>query len=175
MGFFKTLLTWIVVFISCLVVYWILGWIYQDLIKESFAKLLLLLFMPLGFCLLVSGTDHPVWVVIRIIGLLLLVVPALVFHIKCMPEASKDMPAIYCMFLPMSCISALAGYLGVGYETLAYVSKASIFICFLVSLVICFFCNYATTGLFIFTLIVSAIALIVLGVKRIKEGSAFEY
>ena len=179
MGFFKSIAVWAVVFLSCLGAYFLLGAIYDDYIKEGFPKLNILLFMPLGFCLLVSGTDHFIWGIIRLVGLGLLVIPALVFHIQCMNAVNEpalhQMPSIYCMFLPMACVAALAGYLGVGYETLAYVSKASLFICFCVGLVFSFITRYAHEVLFIIAIVISAIALLILGIKRLKEGSAFAY
>ena len=175
MGFLKGLATWAFVFVSCLVAYWILGWIYDDYIKEGFAKTLITIFMPLGFCLLVSGDDGIFWRILRIIGLGLLIIPALVFHIQGMVEPTAKAPSIYCMFLPMACISALAGYLCVGYETLAYVSKASMFICFCVMLFFAWITRYAHIVLFIIALVISGIALLILGIKRLKEGSAFAY
>ena len=163
--------------ISWYVLYFIMNWqVGGDI--SGFAKVSLLFLIPLGTLLLLLGNDEFVWEIVRFSGLGLMVIPALIIHIMMLSKTGTFL-SVYCVILPIVCISATTCYLAYGYETLETVGFAVVLVCSAVLSLLNWFLmilvNISASGLLIFYLIISIIALAILVFFRIQNGSAFEY
>ncbi len=179
----------------------------DDLIAcEKFPKLILFVFVPIGialFCSQIVFDDSMPFKVLTGIGLALMVVPALIFHIQLMDVIEKGNFVDYCtkyehtvtneyhgllLIFPVICLYLVMTFQLIGKDQ--YVLHENyddalnnagfilpyIYICVGNSALMLFIGSMGNLSFFsIFTLVVGFIALAVMGVSRLKNGSPFEY
>ncbi len=163
--------------VSWYVLYFIMNWqVGGDI--SGLAKASLLFLIPLGSLLLLLGNGEFVWEIVRIIGLALMVIPSLILHVMLM-AGSVEALSVYCVILPIVCISAATCYISYGYETLDNVGFAIILVSSAIfSFINWFFMilvNVSVSALLVIYLIIAIIAIAILIFIRIQNGSAFEY
>jgi len=163
--------------VSWYILYFIMNWqVGGDI--SGFAKISLLLLIPLGTLLLLLGNDEFIWEIVRFSGLALMVIPSLIIHIMMMSDAGTFL-SVYCVILPIVCISASTCYVAYGYETLETVGFAIVLVSSAVLSLLNWFlmilANVSVFGLLVFYLIISIIALAILVFFRVQNGSAFDY
>ena len=171
---------------------------------ESFLKLILFVFLPIGIVLFINqmlfGDSIPTKV-LTIIGLALMLVPALVFHIQVMSsissgnfaefyskgQASHEYVGLLFIF-PVICMYLTTTFQLIGKDRFIIhedyddaLENAGwilpyIYICGGISLITIFISKLGGLQFCsILTLIIGCISLLVMGISRVKNGSPFEY
>ena len=175
------LLNLVISFVFCLVCFFLLKWFatwYDGKLSKTATNLLLIV-IPLGFSLFATTGNNFVAKIIRIIGLLTIVVPTLLHHLDLINivKSGNDISApVEFVILPIAWIASVMTYIQIGYEIWDEWAKFSLGYVFVIANVINFiFLPLMGIGVAIFYLIAGCVALVYLGIIRIKEGSAFEY
>lgn len=173
---------------------------------EKFPKLIMFVFVPIGialFCSQIVFDDSAPFKVLTGIGLALMVVPALIFHIQLMDVISKGTFVDYCtkyehtvtkeyhgllLIFPVICLYLVMTFQLIGKDQ--YIIHENyddalnnagfvlpyVYICVGNSALMLFIGSMGNLSFFsIFTLVVGFIALAVMGISRLKNGSPFEY
>ena len=168
-----------VFFVAWAIIYLVMNWQVKGGV-QGFAKTLLLGILPLGSALFLANDEYDwelFYKVARFIGLLVLIIPALIYHFQIIAGSVEKVRSGYIAIFPLVCATASIAYISFGYETLGFVGKASLFICASVLSFLTWFLfvliGVGVVGLAIFYLILGIAALIVLLVFRIKMGTAF--
>ena len=179
----------------------------EDLIPcEKFPKLILFVFVPIGlalFCSQIVFNDSMFFKVLTVLGLALMVVPALIFHIQLMDVISNGNFIDYCtkhdysvneeyfgllLIFPVICLYLVMTFQLIGKDqyvihedyddalnNAGYVLPY-VYICVGNAALMLFIGQMGSLSFFsIFTLVVGLIALAVMSVSRLKNGSPFEY
>ena len=179
----------------------------EDLIPcEKFPKLILFVFVPIGialFCSQIVFDDSMFFKVLTGLGLALMVVPALIFHIQLMDVISNGNFIDYCtkhdysvneeyfgllLIFPVICLYLVMTFQLIGKDqyiihedyddalnNAGYVLPY-VYICVGNAALMLFIGQMGSLSFFsIFTLVVGLIALAVMSVSRLKNGSPFEY
>ena len=186
-GFKRTLIVAGASFAYCLILYLLMKW--QGGVSDG-TKLILLLCIPLGFILFLMGDGGVAWQIVRGVGLVLIVIPVFIVHVPflSMNMKLKDLVnpktlhfAEISLF-PMVCLSAVTAYWEMGFDGLAGLDAfAQIGVVYwpsLLSFVTWFvgvLCQATIAGLAWFYLVVGVVALAIIGIMRLKFGTAFEY
>ncbi len=175
---FKMFAGFAIAFGAWAILFLIMNWQVDGGMK-GFSKLLMLLILPLGSSLFLANDEYD-WElgykIIRCIGLLVLIIPAFIYHIQIIGGSVVPTSGQIAIF-PIVCASASITYIAFGYETLGFVGKAGLFIVASVMSFLNWFLlvviSAGAIGLAVFYMILGAIALIILAVFRIKMGTAF--
>ena len=173
---------------------------------EKFPKLILFVFVPIGialFCSQIVFNDGVVFKVLTGVGLALMVVPALIFHIELMDVISNGEFIDYCtkgeytvndeyygllLIFPVICLYIATTFQLIGKDQ--YILHEDyddatdnagfilpyVYVCVGNAALMLFIGSMGNLSFYsIFTLVVGCIALAVMGVSRLKNGSPFEY
>ena len=171
------LLNLVVSFAFCLVSFFLLKWFaswYEEELSQT-ATTLLLIVIPVGFSLFTTRGNNFVAKIIRFLGLVAIIVPTLLFHLEMLNSGDVVSP-VELVILPITWIASVMTYIQIGYEIWGEWAKFSFgYVFVLTNIINCLCIGLMGKGLAIFYLIAGCIALVYLGIVRLKEGSAFEY
>lgn len=166
---------------------------------ETFTKSILFIFLPIGIILFFSQLivdDNTPCKVLTLIGLGLLVVPSLIFHIQLMQaNGAGEFPEHFdkgyyglLMIFPIISLYLTVSFQLTGKDQFVIHGDYDdaldnwgcilpyVYICGGGALIMFFIGTFAGVGFFsVLTLIVGLISLAVMGISRLKNGSPFEY